>query len=248
VVDQWNNVLKTNNIVKEKGPKKDAVDLTVYDEDISKADSILRKAAVDKSTSPDEVIEQLLNLEKLMRQKNKLDEGATSRDTIRNLNGAWRLVFTTGTINTQKKIGKINYFPIKAVQTFNTDTTPYTISNGIYVGTFPLLRFTGEFEWKEKLRKLVFDFDAVFVLGLRIGIKKGDAVKIGSSTGLGSEDKLSSVDEQIGDGSSSSGSGSTPMFLWISANEDIATARGGGGGLALWKRDLEMQQQQSLLS
>ena len=140
VVDQWNNVLKSTNIVEKKVPKKDAVDLTVYDEDISKADSILRKAAVDKSTSPDEVIEQLLNLEKLMRQKNKLDEGATSRDTIRNLNGAWRLVFTTGTINTQKKIGKINYFPIKAVQTFNTDTTPYTISNGIYVGAFPLLR------------------------------------------------------------------------------------------------------------
>jgi hypothetical protein len=89
----------------------------------------------------------------------------------------------------------------------------------------------------------VFDFDAVFVLGLRIAIKKGDAVKIGSPTGLGSEDKLSSVDGQMGDGSSSSGSGNTPMFLWISANEDIATARGGGGGLALWKRDLEMQQQ-----
>ena len=141
VVDQWNNVLKSNNIVKEKVAKKEkAVDLTIYDEDISKADSILRRAAVDKSTSPDEVIEQLLNLEKLMRLKNKLDEGATSRDTIRNLSGAWRLVFTTGTIDTQKKIGKINYFPIKAVQTFNTDTTPYTISNGIYAGTFPLLR------------------------------------------------------------------------------------------------------------
>ena len=104
-------------------------------------------------------------------------------------------------------------------------------------------RFTGEFEWKEKLRKLVFDFDAVYVLGLRIAIKKGDAVKIGSSTGLGSEDKLSNAD---GGSSSSSSSGSTPMFLWISANEDIATARGGGGGLALWKRDLEMQQQSSL--
>jgi len=102
-------------------------------------------------------------------------------------------------------------------------------------------RFTGEFEWREKLRKLVFDFDAVYVLGLKIAIKKGDAVKIGSSTGLGSEDKVSSsnADGEIsGGGASSSG---TPMFLWISANEDIATARGGGGGLALWKRDLEMQ-------
>ena len=82
------------------------------------------------------------------------------------------------------------------------------------------------------------------MLGLRIGIKKGDAVKIGSTTGLGSEDKLSNKEEE-GDGAkgvaSSSGGNGTPMFLWISANEDIATARGGGGGLALWKRDAEMQ-------
>jgi len=140
VVDQWNNVLKSNNLVKEKVTKKEAIDLSIYDADISKADTILRRAAVNKSTSPDEVIEQLLTLEKLMRLKNKLDEGATSRDTIRNLSGAWRLVFTTGTIDTQKKIGKINYFPIKAIQTFNTATNPYSISNGIYVGAFPLLR------------------------------------------------------------------------------------------------------------
>jgi hypothetical protein len=26
------------------------------------------------------------------------------------------------------------------------------------------------------------------------------------------------------------------FFNWISADKDIATARGGGGGLALWKR------------
>ena len=141
VVDQWNNVLKSNSLVKEVKKEKENIDLTIYDNDINTADSILRRAAVDKSTSPDEVITQLLSLEKLMRLKNKLDGGATSRDTIRNLNGAWRLVFTTGTIDTQKKIGKINYFPIKAVQTFNTATDPYTISNGIYVGTFPLLRW-----------------------------------------------------------------------------------------------------------
>jgi hypothetical protein len=32
-----------------------------------------------------------------------------------------------------------------------------------------------------------------------------------------------------------------PFFNWISADERIATARGGGGGLALWKRDLDME-------
>ena len=85
----------------------------------------------------------------------------------------------------------------------------------------------------------------MYVLGLRIGIKKGDAVKIGSTTGLGSEPKLSNNEEEEdgakGVASSSSGGNGSPMFLWISANEEIATARGGGGGLALWKRDTEMQ-------
>jgi hypothetical protein len=31
-------------------------------------------------------------------------------------------------------------------------------------------------------------------------------------------------------------SGRRAFFDWISADDDIATARGGGGGLALWKR------------
>ena len=35
--------------------------------------------------------------------------------------------------------------------------------------------------------------------------------------------------------------GKKPFFNWISADSNIATARGGGGGLALWQRDVEMQ-------
>ena len=35
--------------------------------------------------------------------------------------------------------------------------------------------------------------------------------------------------------------GKKPFFNWISADSEIATARGGGGGLALWQRDLMMQ-------
>ena len=72
--------------------------------------------------------------------------GVTSRETLENLDGSWRLIFTTGTIDTQKKIGrKINYFPIKAAQSFFTDTM--TLSNGIYLGDFEILKFFGEFEW-----------------------------------------------------------------------------------------------------
>ena len=36
--------------------------------------------------------------------------------------------------------------------------------------------------------------------------------------------------------------GKRPFFNWISADETIATARGGGGGLALWKRVVEEEE------
>lgn len=67
-------------------------------------------------------------LEKAMRSKAKTDP-TVAEDTLAALNGAWRLVFTTGTVDTQKKLkGRINYFPLKAVQCFNTDTMRLTNS------------------------------------------------------------------------------------------------------------------------
>lgn len=101
-----------------------------------------------------------------------------------------------------------------------------------------ILRFVGDFEWIEKLRKLEFDFNELYIFGLKISIKKGDAVKIGKQTGLGSEAPISSSSISS---TTTSVNERKAMFMWISANEEIATARGGGGGLALWKRDLEMQ-------
>ena len=81
----------------------------------------------------------------------------TSADTLKYLNGSWRLIFTTGTIDTQKKIGrKINYFPIKAAQSFFTETM--TLSNGIYLGNFEILKFFGDFEWWVSLHFLLFIF------------------------------------------------------------------------------------------
>lgn len=198
---------------------KPLIDYTIYDVDIKSARSVLLEASTTKTTEPLKVLESLSALEKLMRAKNRLDEGVTSKDTLFRLNGSWRLVFTTGTVNVQKKIGKVNYFPIKAVQSFNTTTIPFKITNGIYIGDFPLLKFFGDFTWATAARKLEFDFDEIAVLGLRFSLPKGGAAKIGSSTGLGAENKTR-----------------RPFFNWISADEQIATARGAGGGLALWKR------------
>lgn len=60
---------------------------------------------------------------------------------------------------------------LQAVQSFNTNTM--AISNGIFLGDFPALQFFGKFEWKEKARKLEFDFDSISVLGLKINLPKG---------------------------------------------------------------------------
>lgn len=186
--------------------------------------SLLKNAAETKNENSDEVVNALLSLEKLMREKNKLDNGQTAEETIKYLDGSWRLVFTTGTVDTQKKLGgRINYFPLKAVQSFNIDTN--TIANGIYVGNASIIKFFGVFTWNDKSRKLEFDFDQVSLFGFKFNLPSGGAAKIGQSTGLGSENN-----EQL------IATGKRPFFNWISADSNIATARGGGGGLALWQR------------
>jgi hypothetical protein len=107
--------------------------------------------------------------------------------------GEWQLIFTTGTVDTQKKIGRINYFPLKAVQSF--DTTNYKITNGIYIKDYPIIKFFGPFEFNAKMRKVIFDFDEIQIFGLRFNLPKGGAAKIGSTTGLGSENNIDLVNQ-----------------------------------------------------
>lgn len=93
----------------------------------------------------------------------------------------------------------------------------------------PLIRFTGDFDFDERKRKLEFDFDLIEILGLlKIRLGRGDAAKLGAKTGLGSKNNYKLAE-----------TGRRAFFDWISADDDIATARGGGGGLALWKRVVE---------
>ena len=48
------------------------------------------------------------------RTKRKTEGELVAKNVLSNLSGEWRLIFTTGTIDTQKRIkGKISYFPIK---------------------------------------------------------------------------------------------------------------------------------------
>lgn len=108
--------------------KKPSEPVVTYEKEIMEANAILLRASnreIDVSES-DIIVKALQDLEVLMRKQNKADNGKTADSTLENLNGAWQLVFTTGTIDTQKKSGRINYFPVKAVQTFDTTNMKIT--------------------------------------------------------------------------------------------------------------------------
>eukprot|EP00956_Cyclotella_meneghiniana_P007464 scaffold10139_cov74-Cyclotella_meneghiniana.AAC.15 len=195
--------------------------------EVSEAKSILTRAAESKLENPDTVLNALECLEKNCKAKFKEDPAAFSQDILDNISGEWRLIFTTGTKERQKKSGgRVNYFPLKAIQTFDATTQPKIIENGIYAWDLPLIRFSGDWDFNQRKRKLEFDFDLIEIFGLiKIKLGRKDVAKIGASTGLGS-----AGNEKLAE------SGRRAFFDWISADEDIATARGGGGGLALWKR------------
>lgn len=218
-----------NNLFAPDGTKSSAV--TEFDDEINECIKILNSAANTKSEDPEEVVTALEDLEQLARKKAKADP-SFAQDVLTNLNGSWRLIFTTGTKTTQDRIQKtVNYFPIKAVQSFDTSTDPYGIENGIYLGDFAVVKFSGPFDFDLVRRKLEFDFTKIAVLGFEIQIKSEDAAKIGASTGLGSESNVKNSEK-----------GKRPFFNWIGADATIATARGGGGGLALWKRIAEEEE------
>ena len=199
---------------------------------------ILYRAAETKQEDADTVIDALLDLEKLAKKANRADP-SLAETTLKNLSEGgvnWRLIFTTGTLDTQRKLGgtKINYFPLKATQSFDSskeNMQDWVIQNGIAVGDFELVKFEGDFDWtlteKSGLTKVTFDFNRITLLNglLDIPLKKGEAASLGAKSGLGSENN---VDLQK--------KGKRPFFNWISADDQIATARGGGGGIALWKR------------
>ena len=117
---------------------------------VDSALALCRVAATSREADPDTVCEAMLTVEKGMRDTAKADGGELSRSTLQSLDGAWRLVFTTGTVEMQSKLGrKVDYFPLRATQTFDTRTN--AITNGIYVGSFALVRFFGSFEWRSSV-------------------------------------------------------------------------------------------------
>jgi hypothetical protein len=115
------------------------------------------------------------------------------------------------------------------VQQFDTSAQPMRIANGIYAddeARGQLLKFYGNFEWLVPQRRLEFDFDRIALLGaFKFDLPKGGAAELGAKSGLGSKGNTELQK-----------AGKKPFFLWSYADDDIATARGGGGGIALWTR------------
>jgi len=199
---------------------------TDYAERIDADRVVLRRAAETKQEESDTVVDALLGLEQACKERQRAD--ATSGDAVAaSLTGAWRLVFTTGTVTRQKKTGaRVNYFPVKAVQTFDLEAS--RITNGVFLGDWAAVRFFGPMEFDAGNRKLTFDFTRIELFGGALGfdLGQGGAAEIGAATGLGSENNVKLAE-----------SGKKPFFNWI--DYVIATARGGGGGLALWTRTEE---------
>jgi hypothetical protein len=190
---------------------------------------ILNEAAETKQVDSDVVYDALVRLEQLSR-KYKMTNTLYSESMLQNyLTGSWQLIFTTGTMKTQKELlkgNKINYFPIKAIQTF--DATTGIITNGIYIGNFIVLQFIGNFIFDTMKSRLEFDFNEIKLFQtLTISLQSGQAAEIGAASGLGAESNVVNIKKE---------QKKLPFFNWISADTTIATARGGGGGLALWKR------------
>lgn len=187
--------------------------------------AVLHRAAETKQEDSDTVVQALVDLERNMRALAKQDEHMAQRMQTA-LNGDWQLIFTTGTKETEKKFGKINYFPLKAVQSFRTLQEPMLIENGIYFGDWAALKFEGTMTFDLRKRKLEFDFDKLRLFGFwDIALGQGEAAKLGASSGLGSKSNVANAEKNR-----------QAFFNWISADDKIATARGAGGGLALWKR------------
>ena len=205
---------------------------TAVDEAEAETLAVLYRAADTKTEDSDAVVAALLDLEKMKRQAYK-ESPAAADSTLEALSGgggsSWRLVFTTGTIDTQKKTGRVNYFPIKATQSFNKETDPWLIENGIYLGDFPIVKFKGDFDWtvqKSGVAKLTFDFTSIKLFNSwEIQLKAGEAASIGAKTGLGSKSN-----EEL------EKRGKRPFFNWIIADSVIACARGTRGkpDLQVW--------------
>ncbi|KAM7279771.1 hypothetical protein ACFE04_006905 [Oxalis oulophora] len=184
---------------------------------------VLKDAAKTKKVAKEEILKAFSVIEKA-----KIDPSAF----LNTLGGSkspgrtWMLIFTA-----KKKLAGGNYIPITAVQRFDADQAPLwkhvmvvfrfaecnmhtamRIENGVYLGPLGCLTFEGRMSWKKKILAFVFE---------RIRIKLGPLNPLEIGLGKKEDREPSSKD---------------PFFIWFYVDEEIAVARGRGGGTAFWVR------------
>ena len=192
--------------------------------------ALLQQAAIayrlgqSQRPSAAEVVAALLLLEKAAKAQR-------IRYPFSALAGQWRLCCTTGVRKRKQggiNLGKGFYLPKFAPATLGFEPTPDSnkvtgqISNQIQLGRLKL-RFIGPARYEAKQNLLAFDFtEFQFWGGDRLLFKKGFR---------GGQAKI----EAFGDLPIAK----LPFFAFFLVTEDMIAARGRGGGLALWIRDVD---------
>ena len=176
----------------------------------------------DKKPTSELVYQALLGAEKNSHQQKHKYE-------FNQLLGDWRLIFITGTKESQKKLGGllgkgfylpsfvkviISYFPEK-----NHDNQG-NVANKVEVG---LVKFnvTGPIKYVDKKNILAFDFNHLIMSVL--GVKTFQTDIRG-----GKKDESKFYKQSINN---------QAFFSYFLVTEDFIAARGRGGGLALWRKE-----------
>ena len=76
-----------------------------YAEAIESDRVTLRRAAETKNEESDAVVDALLGLEQSCKERSRAEGASAGAAIADKLTGAWRLVFTTGTVSRQKRTG-----------------------------------------------------------------------------------------------------------------------------------------------
>jgi hypothetical protein len=196
----------------------------------------MHAAAKDRSAFVDDVYASISALE-----KRKPARGETRVNGC-DLNGKWRLVYTSGTKKVKANLNKAgfggSYFPVPAIQSF--DVSNERIRNGVYLGPIEFF-FDGPFVWRENLSMLEFTFTKVSLklgkLGpwsVDIDDGKWEEVKAAEQAASEGGGKIEKADAK-----KAAKPGANPFFKFVFADDKCIAARGRGGGLALWAREGE---------
>ena len=157
--------------------------------------------------------------------------------------GCW----LTGTKGTQAAVGQINYFPVKAVQSFAEESDDY--SNIIYLGSWPVVkvRTTPRPESRQRagprlLTKLHRGSDYFLVgcdpsFSLPPSLAARHHHQVLGTYACPKRRRLEFVVKSIGLGPLTIGSKGDGFFTFFFLDEKIAVARGQSGGLALWAKE-----------